>query len=210
MPAGHSKKSKWIGAFLREVCDIHVPYDVPPSVRPKAKVGHNIGFDLKGKQIVVAPYCIEYKSKFDYVRYEWSDIKNKHSEAYVAKKVIALCENVRIMEPGRVGDVGWDVKYICDPKEFTPRPRAYININSFGQMKKMLFTGMMGLKASPGDVIASRPTGYKWDMGQTPESEKVGSDQRSVLSKKYFGFGDVKEDGMQYAYYDENYELQPI
>ena len=110
MPAGHSKKSKWIGTFLREVCDIHVPYDVPPSVRPKAKVGHNIGFDLKGKQIVVAPYCIEYKSKFDYVRYEWSDIKNKHSEAYVAKKIIALCENVRIMEPGRVGDVGWDVK----------------------------------------------------------------------------------------------------
>ena len=114
------------------------------------------------------------------------------------------------MEPGRVGDVGWDVKYLCDPMEFTPRQRAYITIKSFGQMKKMLFTGMMGLKARPGDVIASRPTGYKWDMGQTPESEKVGSDQRSVLSKKYFGFGDVKEDGMQYAYYDENYELQPI
>ena len=54
MPAGHSKKSKWIGTFLREVCDIHVPYDVPPSVRPKAKVGHNIGFDLKGKHNITS------------------------------------------------------------------------------------------------------------------------------------------------------------
>ena len=210
MPRGHSKKHKWIGVFLREGCDIHVPYDSPPAVRPKGKVGHNIGFDFKGKQIVLAPYCIEYKSKHDYIRCEWSEIKNNHSESYVRDKIIKLCDNVRIMEPGRVGDVGWDVKYLCDPTLFTPRQRAYMAIKGFGQMKKFLYSGMMGLKARPGDVIASRPTGYKFDMGHTSESEEAGTDQRSLLSKKYFGFGDVKEDGMQYAYYDENYELQPI
>ncbi len=201
---------KWIGLYLREICDIHVPYDVPPGRPPEEKVGHTIGFDFKGKQILVCPYCIEYKNKFDYLKEEWYAIKDKHSPDYVKDKVIKLANNIKVMEPGRVGDVGWDVKYLCDPTEFTPRQRAHIALKSFPLMKKFLYSGMMGLKAKPGDVIASHPTGFKWDLGHTKHSEKKGSHQRSVLSKKYFNFGDVKEDGMQYAYYDENFQLQPI
>ena len=56
----------------------------------------------------------------------------------------------------------------------------------------------------------SHPLGIKFDMGFTEESEKEGTFQRSVLSKKVFKFGEVKEDGMQYAVIGDDLDMHPI
>ena len=177
------------------------------------KVGTKFGFEFDGNGIVICPYVIEYKNKLTYINLAYENLRPKHSPAKVTDKIKHLIQNIKYPEPGRVGDVGWDVKYLVDPTNFTAKQRAKIAVSSFRQMKKLLVgteSGMAGLKGEPGDIIVSDPLGIKFDLGHTKESEKLGTNQRSVLSKKVFNFGDVKEDGMQYAIYDEDYNLQPI
>ena len=177
------------------------------------KVGTKFGFEFDGNGIVICPYVIEYKNKLTYINLAYENLRPKHSPVKLMKKIENLIENIRYPEPGRIGDVGWDVKYLVDPTNFTAKQRAKIAVSSFRQMKKLLIgteSGMAGLKGEPGDIIVSDPLGIKFDLGHTKESEQQGTIQRSVLSKKVFNFGDVKEDGMQYAIYDQDYNLQPI
>ena len=177
------------------------------------KVGTKFGFEFDGNGIVICPYVIEYKNKLTYINLAYENLRPKHSPSKLMKKIENLIENIKYPEPGRIGDVGWDVKYLVDPTNFTAKQRAKIAVSSFRQMKKLLIgtkSGMAGLKGEPGDIIVSDPLGIKFDLGHTKESEQQGTIQRSVLSKKVFNFGDVKEDGMQYAIYDQDYNLQPI
>ena len=177
------------------------------------KVGTKFGFEFDGNGIVICPYVIEYKNKLTYINLAYENLRPKHSPVKLMKKIENLIENIRYPEPGRIGDVGWDVKYLVDPTNFTAKHRAKIAVSSFRQMKKLLIgteSGMAGLKGEPGDIIVSDPLGIKFDLGHTKESEQQGTIQRSVLSKKVFNFVDVKEDGMQYAIYDDDYILQPI
>ena len=177
------------------------------------KVGTKFGFEFNGNGIVICPYVIEYKNKLTYINLAYENLRPKHSPVKLMKKIENLIENIRYPEPGRIGDVGWDVKYLVDPTNFTAKQRAKIAVSSFRQMKKLLIgttSGMAGLKGEPGDIIVSDPLGIKFDLGHTKESEQKGTIQRSVLSKKVFNFGEVKDDGMQYAIYDEDYNLQPI
>ena len=177
------------------------------------KVGTKFGFEFNGNGIVICPYVIEYKNKLTYINLAYENLRPKHSPSKLMKKIENLIENIKYPEPGRIGDVGWDVKYLVDPTNFTAKQRAKIAVSSFRQMKKLLIgteSGMAGLKGEPGDIIVSDPLGIKFDLGHTKESEQQGTIQRSILSKKVFNFGDVKEDGMQYAIYDQDYNLQPI
>ena len=177
------------------------------------KVGTKFGFEFDGNGIVICPYVIEYKNKLTYINLAYENLRPKHSPVKLMKKIENLIENIRYPEPGRIGDVGWDVKYLVDPTNFTAKQRAKIAVSSFRQMKKLLIgteSGMAGLKGEPGDIIVSDPLGIKFDLGHTKESEQQGTIQRSILSKKVFNFGDVKEDGMQYAIYDQDYNLQPL
>ena len=187
--------------------------DDSPIEGVQLKVGTKFAFEFRGNGIVVCPYVIEYKNKLTYINLEYEQLRSKHSSSKVTDKIKHLIQNIRYPEPGRVGDVGWDVKYLVDPREFTAKERAKIAISSFRKMKELLIgtdSGMAGLKGEPGDIIVSDPLGIKFDLGHTKESEQQGTIQRSVLSKKVFNFGDVKEDGMQYAIYDQDYNLQPI
>ena len=177
------------------------------------KVGTKFGFEFDGNGIVICPYVIEYKNKLTYINLAYENLRPKHSPVKLMKKIENLIENIRYPEPGRIGDVGWDVKYLVDPTNFTAKQRAKIAVSSFRKMKELLIgtdSGMAGLKGEPGDIIVSDPLGIKFDLGHTKESEQQGTIQRSVLSKKVFNFGEVKEDGMQYAIYDDDYILQPI
>ena len=187
--------------------------DDSPIEGVQLKVGTKFGFQFDGNGIVICPYVIEYKNKLTYINLAYENLRPKHSPVKLMKKIENLIENIRYPEPGRIGDVGWDVKYLVDPTNFTAKQRAKIAVSSFRQMKKLLIgteSGMAGLKGEPGDIIVSDPLGIKFDLGHTKESEQQGTIQRSVLSKKVFNFGEVKEDGMQYAIYDQDYNLQPL
>ena len=72
-----------------------------------------------------------------------------------------------------------------------------------------LSRGMLNTYPQPGMILVARPVGPKIDQGFTESSLTIGSRQRSIVAKK-LGFGDLKEDGFQYARYDENCILRSI
>ena len=102
------------------------------------KVGTKFGFEFNGNGIVICPYVIEYKNKLTYINLAYENLRPKHSPSKLMKKIENLIENIKYPEPGRIGDVGWDVKYLVDPTNFTAKQRAKIAVSSFRQMKKLL------------------------------------------------------------------------
>ena len=108
--------------------------------------------------------------------------------------------------------MGWDAEYLIDPREFSAEERARIVVSSFKKFRSLILRGewLDGIRAQPGDIVASRPIGIKFDMGFNDESEKEGTLQRSILSKKVFKFGELKEDGMQYSIIGEDLDMHPI
>lgn len=180
-------------------------------IPPSEKKGLKLLYEFGHKKIIIFPYVIVYQNKKSYlnVEYEYSNYYDNNPEI-TKQKILNLIENIRYPEPGRVGDVGWDAKYLMDPTEFTKKERSYIAVSSFKKFKDFLKTGMSGECADPGDIICSKPIGIKFDKGFNDDSEQEGTLQRSILSKKVFSFGELKEDGMQYAVYGEDRKLHPI
>ena len=74
---------------------------------------------------------------------------------------------------------------------------------------KNLEEGMVKISPRPGMILAAKPHGPKLNEGFNESSLIVGKRQRSIVAKK-FGFGELGEDGFQYARYDENCILRPI
>ncbi len=179
-------------------------------IPPSEKIGLKILYEFGDKKIIICPYVIVYQNKKSYlnVEYEYSTYYD-HPDV-TKQKIINLIDNIKYPNPGRVGDVGWEAKYLMDPTLFTKKERSYIALSSFKKFKDFLKSGMNGQCADPGDIICSKPIGIKFDKGFNEDSEKEGTLQRSILSKKVFSFGELKEDGMQYAIYGEDQELHPI
>ena len=111
--------------------------DDSPIEGVQLKVGTKFAFEFRGNGIVVCPYVIEYKNKLTYINLAYENLRPKHSPAKVTDKIKHLIQNIKYPEPGRVGDVGWDVKYLVDPTNFTAKQRAKIAVSSFRQMKKL-------------------------------------------------------------------------
>lgn len=179
---------------------------------PGKKLSIKIPFDFNGKRIIICPYVIPYYSKKSYLAAEYNYSVYYDSPKITKNKILNLIQNIKYPEPGRVGDVGWEAQYLVDPREFTAEERARITVSSFKKFRSFILKGewLDGIKAQPGDIIASRPIGIKFDMGFNEESEKEGTLQRSILSKKVFKFGELKEDGMQYAFIGEDLDMHPI
>jgi len=183
------------------------------------KVSIKIPFNFNGKRINICPYIIPYLNKKSYLNVEFESFYNDSLQK--KKNILNLIKNIKYPENGRVAEMGWEAEYLIDPREFTAEERARILISSFKKFRSLIlnhtwlngtdeFGNKFEISAQPGDIIVSKPIGIKFDMGFTEESEKEGTLQRSILSKKVFKFGDLKEDGMQYAIIGEDLDMHPI
>lgn len=180
---------------------------------PGNKLQIKIPYISSGKQINLCPFIIPYYSKKSYLAVGLKTLfMSGFGREDVDRKMDDLISNIRYGEPGRIGEMGWEAEYVIDPKEFTSTERSRILVSGFKRFKKLILKGewLEGLHAQPGDIIISHPLGIKFDQGFNPESEKEGTYQRSILSKKVFKFGEVKSDGMQYAIFGEDMNMHPI
>jgi len=179
---------------------------------PGEKLSIKIPFDFNGKRINICPYIIPYYSKKSYIAAEYNHSSYYDAPEVTRQKILNLIEYIKYPEPGRVGDMGWEAEYLVDPREFTTEERARIVVSSFKKFRTLILKGewLDGIRAQPGDIVASRPIGIKFDMGFNEESEKEGTLQRSILSKKVFKFGELKEDGIQYSIIGEDLDMHPI
>jgi hypothetical protein len=180
---------------------------------PGDKLQIRIPFVFGEKQINLCPFIVPYYSKKSYLQVELkSALTSGCSRDEVDIRMKNLMRNIKYGDPGRLGEMGWEAHYITDPTLFTAEERAKILVSAFKKFRRLILKHewLDGIYAQPGDIIVSHPLGIKFDKGFNEESEKEGTFQRSVLSKKVFRFGEIKEDGMQYAIIGEDLDMHPI
>lgn len=180
---------------------------------PGQKLQIKIPFVFGDKEINICPFIVPFYTKKSYLDVELkANLTDRLPKNELDFRMECLIKNIQFDKPGRVGEMGWEAEYITDPTEFTATERGRIVVSSFKKFRKLILKGewLDGITGQPGDIIVSHPLGIKFDMGFTEESEKEGTFQRSVLSKKVFKFGEVKEDGMQYAVIGDDLDMHPI
>jgi hypothetical protein len=158
--------------------------------------------------MAIYSYIIPYFNKKSYVYLEFLDNYNILEENELKIKIKTLCKNIRFEEKTRIGEIGWEVIYTKTPDQFTLKERTSIFFSFLRSSSKTL-KGQFNLKPQKGDILAAKPHGPKINQGFTESSMEIGLKQRILLGKK-FNFGDIKEDGFQYAIYDEQGNLHPI
>ena len=177
------------------------------------KLQIKVAFVFGEKQINLCPFIVPYYSKKSYLQVELKTcLLSGIPREELDRRMRNLMDNIKYGEPGRLGEMGWEAEYVTDPTLFTIEERARILVSAFKKFRKLILKHewLDGIHAQPGDIIVSHPLGIKFDKGFNEESEKEGTFQRSILSKKVFKFGELKEDGMQYAIIGEDLDMHPI
>ena len=165
-----------------------------------------VNFKCSDGAMAIYTFIIMYQTKKSYLYLEFKD----HYESPSLKdRISTLAENIHFNEKTRLCEVGWEVKYTKQPDQFSLEERKQIFYNFMKYTYKNLEEGMINLTPRPGDILAAKPHGPKINEGFTESSLVLGRHQRSLVARK-FGFGELQDDGFQYARYDENCILRPI
>ena len=165
-----------------------------------------VNFKCSDGAMAIYTFIILYQTKKSYLYLEFKDHYNSPN---LKEKIQSLAEKIHFHEKTRLMEVGWEVKYTKQPYQFSLEERKQIIYHFMKYTYKNLEEGMVKLSPRPGDILAAKPHGPKINEGFTESSLVIGKHQRSLVARK-FGFGELQEDGFQYARYDENYLLKPI
>ncbi len=165
-----------------------------------------VNFKCSDGAMAIYTFIILYQTKKSYLYLEFKDHYNSPN---LKEKIQSLAEKIHFQEKTRVAEVGWEVKYTKQPDKFSLEERKQIFYYFMKYTYKNLEEGMVNLSPKPGDILAAKPHGPKINEGFTESSLVIGKHQRSLVARK-FGFGELQEDGFQYARYDENCVLKPI
>lgn len=181
-------------------------HDRSPVYPKENKRYQQVNFNCEDGALAIYTFIILYQTKKSYLYLEFKD----HYESPTLKERIStLAENINFNEKTRLAEVGWEVKYTKQPEEYSLEERKKIFYYFMKYTHKNLEEGMVKISPRPGMILAAKPHGPKLNKGFNESSLIIGKRQRSIVSKK-FGFGDIREDGFQYARYDENCILRPI
>lgn len=165
-----------------------------------------VNFKCSDGAMAIYTFIIMYQTKKSYLYLEFLD---HYKSPSLKERISTLAENIHYNEKTRIAEVGWEVKYTKQPDEFSLEERKQIFYHFMKYTYKNLEEGMVNLTPRPGDILAAKPYGPKINEGFTESSLVLGRRQRSLVARK-FGFGNLQDDGFQYARYDENCVLQPI
>ena len=165
-----------------------------------------VNFKCSDGAMAIYTFIIMYQTKKSYLYLEFLD---HYKSPSLKERISTLAENIHFNEKTRIAEVGWEVKYTKQPDQFSLEERKQIFYHFMKYTYKNLEEGMVNLSPRPGDILAAKPHGPKINEGFTESSLVLGRRQRSLVARK-FGFGELQEDGFQYARYDENCVLQPI
>jgi hypothetical protein len=165
-----------------------------------------VNFKCSDGAMAIYTFIILYQTKKSYLYLEFKDHYNSPN---LKEKIQSLADKIHFHEKTRVAEVGWEVKYTKQPDEFSLEERKQIFYHFMKYTYQNLEEGMVNISPRPGDILAAKPHGPKINEGFTESSLVIGKHQRSLVARK-FGFGELQEDGFQYARYDENCVLKPI
>ena len=180
--------------------------DRSPVYPKEDKKYQQVNFKCDDGAMAIYTFIILYQTKKSYLYLEFLDHYNSPD---VKEKIKTLAERIYFHEKGRLAEVGYEVKYTKQPNEFSLEERKKIFYEFIRYTYENLHDGIVKIKPRPGDILAAKPHGPKLNDGFNESSLVVGKRQRAIVARK-FGFGELYEDGFQYARYDENCELKPI
>ena len=180
--------------------------DRSPVYPKEDKRYQQVNFKCNDGAMAIYTFVILYQTKKSYLYLEFLDHYNSPD---VKDKIKTLAERIYFHEKGRLAEVGYEVKYTKQPSEFSLEERKKIFYEFIKYTYENLHDGIVKIKPKPGDILAAKPHGPKLNDGFNESSLVVGKRQRALVARK-FGFGELYEDGFQYARYDENSELKPI
>ena len=180
--------------------------DRSPVYPKENKRYQQVNFKCNDGAMAIYTFIILYQTKKSYLYLEFLDHYNSPD---VKDKIKTLAERIYFHEKGRLAEVGYEVKYTKQPSEFSLEERKKIFYEFIKYTYENLHDGIVKIKPKPGDILAAKPHGPKLNDGFNESSLVVGKRQRALVARK-FGFGELYEDGFQYARYDENCELKPI
>jgi hypothetical protein len=165
-----------------------------------------VNFKCDSGAMAIYTFLIMYQTKKSYLYLEFLD---HYKSPTLKERISTLAEIIHFNEKTRIMEVGWEVKYTKQPDQFSLQERKEVFYHFMKYTYKNLEEGMVNLSPRPGDILAAKPYGPKINEGFTESSLVLGKHQRSLVARK-FGFGDLQDDGFQYARYDENCVLKPI
>jgi len=180
--------------------------DRSPVYPKENKRYQQVNFNCDSGAMAIYSFIIRYQTKKSYLYLEFVD---NYDSPDLESLVKNLAKNIHFHEKTRLAEVGYEVKYTKQPEEFSLEERKKIFYYFMKYSYKNLEEGMTKLYPKPGDILTVKPYGPKLNEGFTESSLTLGKHQRSLVALK-FGFGNLKEDGFQYARYDENCILRPI
>ena len=197
-----SEKRKKFEKLLKEL-----GYRDRSPVYPKEnKRYQQVNFNCSDGALAIYTFIIRYQTKKSYLYLEFLD---NFQSPDLEKRIKNLAERIYFHEKTRLAEVGYEVKYTKQPDEFSLEERKKIFYYFMKYTYKNLEEGMVKLSPKPGDILAAKPFGPKLNEGFNESSLVIGKHQRSLVARK-FGFGELQDDGFQYARYDDNCILRPI
>jgi hypothetical protein len=181
-------------------------HDQSPVVLNIEKLKKQVNYICQSGAMAIYSFIIFYPNKKSYLYLEFIDNYNSDN---LERKIRTLAKRIKYEEKSRIAEIGWEVVYSKHPKEFSLEERKAIFFQFIKSAHKNLKEGLFGLNPKPKDVIISKPHGPKLDQGFTTTSIITGSKQRGIIAKK-FGFGNIYDDGFQYARYNDDLKIKPI
>ena len=159
-----------------------------------------------GGALAIYSYIVPYFNKKSYLYIEFL---NSYGEENLKDKIYKLSQRIIFKEKTRIGEIGWEVIYNQQPSEFSFEERTKIIFDFMKKSFTRLNFGDFNLNPKEGDVLVANPRGVKLNEGFNNSSIELGIRQRSIFGKR-FGFGDLYDDGFQYARYNKDLKLKPI
>ena len=196
-----SKERKEFERLLKELGYV----DQSPVLASEEKT-EQVNFNCTDGAMAIYTFIGLYENKKSYL---WEEFLDNYEDNNLKKIMSDLAKRIRFEEKTRIAEVGYRAKYTKNPDQFSLDERKRILLHFIRMTHENLRRGMLNTYPQPGMILVARPVGPKIDQGFTESSLTIGSRQRSIVAKK-LGFGDLKEDGFQYARYDEDCILRSI
>jgi len=153
----------------------------------------------------------------DKMNYLYFDFLNRHynivSDDLTKKKIYNFLQKTDFeYQPNdiQVCEVGWYISgYTKPPEQFTTKNRKRMLFKIFNDIKFDLEKGVWMIYPAPNMILSAYPYGKKLNVEQDDVAFKKGRDNRMYFAKR-LGFGEIQEDGMMYAKYDNDLTLKPL
>lgn len=187
------------------------------------KINYSVMFDPTEEELDYSTpegsisIVVKLRPFVDKLNYLYFDYLHRHymrlPEDLTKRKIVEFLEKTKFQPDNldiQVCEVGWYISGYSKPiEEFETRNRKRVLFKIIKDIKHDLEHGVWMIYPKPNLILTAYPYGKKIDQHDEELAWEKGKHNRMTFAKR-LGFGDIQEDGMMYAKYNEDYKLEPL